>query len=361
MEMRRQALNIIEEEAVAGRTTEMSLLSLFMLGQSASWHLQADVGLSQYRLAKKIMASGRRRSNITDDLSSPGRNSVFFQQSLDYWKMLLSFVTPLDDPACPPGEPQGLSLPLQMIPHPWAIVSPDLMDRIHEVGRLVYNHRRMTMRSKFWRRTDLAMLQDMVQDVGSIEVYLLNYQLPAQEDIVDPGDDTTPVSHFLSVAQAYQLVALLQIYRVFPDILEERLMSETPTPAFEGLPQPSSDSAEQWIQHLAMHTVSILRKVPFESHTRSIQAFLLVALSSELRYPTSPDDIEIVTNEMLEITEARKFIRGRLEAFRFVFAPQPAQRKLDIVLKVWEQSDRGMPNVYWMDVMIENGWEVLFC
>ncbi|KAK1149344.1 hypothetical protein N8T08_006567 [Aspergillus melleus] len=361
VEMRRQALNIIEEEAVVGRTTEMSLLSLIMLGQSASWHLQADVGLSQYRLAKKIMASGKRHNNITEDLSSPGRNSVFFQHSLHYWKMLLSFVTPLDDPACPPGEPQGLSLPLQMIPHPWAIVAPDLMDRIHEVGRLVYNHRRMATRSKFWRRTDLAMLQDMIRDVGSIEAYLLNYQLAAQEDIVDPGDDTTPVSHFLAVAQAYRLVALLQIYRVFPDILEECLLSGTPAPAFEELQKPSPNSAEQWIQNLTMHTVNILRKIPFESHTRSIQAFLLVALSSELRYPTSPDGVENVTNEMLEITEARKFIRGRLEAFRYVFAPQPAQRKLDIVLKAWEQLDRGLPNVYWMDVMIEKGWEVLFC
>ncbi|KAI9043312.1 uncharacterized protein KD926_003842 [Aspergillus affinis] len=359
--LRRQALNAIEDEAITGRTTEMSLLSLIMLGQSASWHLQADVGLSQYRLAKKIMASGQRRNNMTEDFSSPGRNSVFFQQSLHYWKMLLSFVTPLDDPACPLGEPQGLSLPLQMIPHPWAIIAPDLMERIHEVGRLVYKHRRMTMGSKFWRRTDFAILQDLIQDVGPIEAYLLNYQLPAQEDIVDPRDDTTPVSHFLSVAQAYRLVALLQIYRIFPDILDKRLTSETPAPAFEGLPKPSSNSAEQWMQHLAMHTVRILRKVPFESHTRSIQAFLLVALSSELRSPMIPDDINNVTNEMLEITEARKFIRGRLEVFRYVFAPQPAQRKLDIVLKAWEQLDRGLPNVYWMDVMIENGWEILFC
>ncbi|PLB55201.1 hypothetical protein P170DRAFT_35333 [Aspergillus steynii IBT 23096] len=361
MKVRQQALMAIEEEAAAGKTTEMSLLSVIMLGQSASWHLQADVGLSQYRLAKRIMASGQRRNNKTENTRFPGRNSMFFQQSLHYWEMLLSFVTGLDGPTDSPRDPHGSSLPLQMIPHPWAMVTSDLMERIHEVGRLVYKHRRNTLGSKFWRRTDLTALQGMIQDVGPIELYLLNYQLPAQETIVDPGDDLTPVSHFVSISQAYRLVALLQIYRVFPDILEERLASETRTPAFAGVPKPLLNSAEQWIHTLAMHTVDILRKVPFESHTRSIQAFLLVALSSELRYPMSPDNIENVNSEMLEVAEARKFVRGRLEAYRFVFAPQPAQRKLDIVMKVWEQLDGGQSGVYWMDVMIENGWEVLFC
>lgn len=360
MELRSQALQAIEEEAASGRTTEMSLLSVIMLGQSASWHLQADVGLSQYRLAKRIMASGQRR-NRPEDARLPGRNSMFFQQSLHYWEMLLSFVTGLDDPTDSPGDPQVSILPLQMIPHPWAMVASDLMERIHEVGRLVYKHRRNALGSKFWRRTDLTALQCMIQDVAPLEVYLLNYQLPAHEHIVDPGDEMTPVSHFVSVAEAYRLVALLQIYRVFPDILEERLTSEVPAPALVGIPKPSLNSAEQWIKALAMHTVGILRRVPFESHTRSVQAFLLVALSSEMQYPMSPDRIENVNGEMLEITEARKFIRGRLEAYRFVFAPQPAQRKLDIVMKVWEQLDGGHSGVCWMDVMIENGWEVLFC
>lgn len=361
VDLRLQALRAIEDEAAAGRTTELSLLSIIMLGQSASWHLQADVGLAQYRLAKRIMTSEQRRSDKTEDLGSSGKNSMFFQQSLHYWKMLLSFVTDLDDPTCPSENNQGLSSPLQIIPHPWALVASDLMERIHEVGRLVYKHRRSTLGSKFWRQADLAALQGMIRDVRPIEAYLLHYQVAAQEEIIDPGDDVTPVLHFVSIAQAYRLVALLQIYRVFPDTLEERFVSGASELAFAGLAKPSQSSPDQWIQHLAMHTVSILRKVPFESHSRSIQAFLLVALSSELRYPVSPGSIENVTGEMLEITEARKFIRGRLEAFQFVFAPQPAQRKLDIVLKVWEQLDRGVSSVYWMDVMMENGWEVLFC
>lgn len=119
----------------------------------------------------------------------------------------------------------------------------------------------------------------------------------------------------------------------------------------------SAPKRDEWLRWLALHILNILESIPLESHTRCIQPFIMVTTSSELRKPTAEEELGRMS---LEIAQARKFVRSRMEAFRFILPPHPAQRKLDLVLAVWSELDTNQTDVYWMDVMIEKEWEVVF-
>jgi hypothetical protein len=59
----------------------------------------------------------------------------------------------------------------------------------------------------------------------------------------------------------------------------------------------------------------------------------------------------------IEVSRTRKFILGRLTSFLHVLPPKPIHICVDLVQEVWRRMDAGEPDVYWMDVMIDNGWE----
>lgn len=342
------------------------LLCLIMLGQTASWHDPSDLGISQFCDARKLYESQFIKDIAGDLIQDTDLNLVFFEQALSYWNMVLSFTSDVGKRDLLLGScDQMLRLQMYIIPHPWAIIAPDLMTTIAEVGHLIYRHRKKCLQRSFWQRAHTLAIQDTKSQCSKLESSLFHHKLRCEAEIVDPGDECTPVSHFVAVAKAYQLCALLQIYRVFPDILDERnaasahcqSMSEVPFFLLESHPQASDAHRNVFLQRFALNIIKTLAGVPLESHTRSIQAFLYVALSSELYLPV----MEAFQASYFETVEARHLVQSRLEAYRHIFAPQPAQRKLDIVLKVWKAMDGSSLSVYWMDVMIENSMEVVFC
>lgn len=112
-----------------------------------------------------------------------------------------------------------------------------------------------------------------------------------------------------------------------------------------------------------MTTLNLLKSLPIESKTRTLTPFLLVASSSELRIPLNADmDLDLggeatTSPETKEILRMRKFIVDRLMFLMGIFAPKPIRVCLELVQLVWAKMDTGDRNVFWMDVMDENGWE----
>lgn len=361
--LRKRALFEAKSQIEGNQASVVVLLCLIMLGQTASWHQPSDLGLSQYWDAKELFESLVSQETVGTTFRDGGLDLVFLKQAMSYWSMVLSFVSDATRKDLLQRNCDQMScLRMHIIPHPWALVAPDLMTTISEVGHLIYSHRKACLQRKFWQYAHMSAIQDNISQSRELESTLFHHELPCEAAIVDPGDESTPVTHFIAVARAYQLFALLQVYRVFPDILEVRKASpghlQLDIPLFlldKFRPVPDADR-ETFLQRFALNIIKILAGIPFESHTRSIQAFLYVTLSSELRMPAA----EAFQMSDLEVVEARRLIHSRLEAYRYVFAPQPAQRKLELVLKVWELMDHSS-SVYWMDVMIENSMEVVFC
>lgn len=146
-------------------------------------------------------------------------------------------------------------------------------------------------------------------------------------------------------------------------------------------PDDQDELYDKWLTEFAVTILSRLKDIPLESRTRCLQPFLLVASCSELRFPSPPPqtndlepnhgtyygptengpapDIEIpnVPMEAVEVSQARRFILGRLTSFLHVLPPKPINVCLRLVSEVWKRMDSGQRNTYWIDVMIEKGWE----
>lgn len=443
--MRDEAVEIITREAVMD---DKALLALLMLGQTASWHDPKDLGISFFNLLRKQITTIGSSSTTTTSpdfgftktstntnttpQTSPSNNYRFFEEALIYWEMLLSFVA---DNEILPSQTQTTSttesLLLQRVPHPWTGIARDTQFTVHEVGRLVRRERKRIRARKFTSQDEIHRAQIAIEKARQLEERLLALAHPSEAEIVSPGDDETPVWHLLTMAEVYRCTGLMQLYRVFPDLLRSRLPNpnsssgdpffpidldsmnmgagggfcdtHTSTGTETGIhghghghgqtqnPSPSTTNTfiedeldslyNNWLTEFAITTLSRLKTIPLESRTRCLQPFLLVASSSELRLPTpqssnshrshrengnfqdhDPEDGEgdeppPISMEAIEVSRTRRFILGRLTSFLHVLPPKPINVCLRLVREVWKRMDAGDLDTYWIDVMIEKGWE----
>lgn len=462
--MRDEAVDIITREAVMD---DKALLALLMLGQTASWHDPKDLGISFFNLLRKQINSVTSSSDTAKFgfIKSCGNNYRFFEEALVYWEMLLSFVADNDNMVFSDttrASSMDESLVLQRVPHPWTGIARDTQFTVHQVGRLVRRERKRIRSRQFTSQDDIVRAQMAIEKARELEERLLSLAHPTEAEIVSPGDDETPVWHLLTMAEVYRCTGLMQLYRVFPDLLRNRLPTQSATdsasrdpffpidldsmnipaslgdtnsstyPAQNPHPSPTSfsntpnmytsqyqhtqdqdqnlegDSTtttlhDNWLTEFAITTLSRLKTIPLESRTRCLQPFLLVACSSELRLPQpsnhpgtepgphphnhnhtpninhdtqsnpinpaspnahNPDntpnlDTEqpTISMEAIEISQTRRFILGRLTSFLHVLPPKPINVCLRLVKEVWKRMDAGETDTYWIDVMIEKGWE----
>lgn len=371
--LRNAAMAGVEADIRESRVETGSLLTLIMLGLSAPWHNANDLGFDLFKRARALLGtlcSGKTAAFLE---ANNHRNLRFFQEAMIYWEMLLSYVSDVSV-ALPPA--QG-SQPLKAehsnslqpnFPHPWTGVGREAQVLAIEVGRLVRKERlRIKNRPVFTSLADVNASYRVIQKAKDLARQLQELQLPSQQAVVDPGDAQTPVEHLLALPELYRLTGLLQLYRVFPDLLA----------GSEGGSSQSEDgnlgeiSPDDMIQRLAAFAVSIvdlLRTLPIESATKCVQPFFFVTVASELRMPpvreigdqaikgTVP---RVAGPSAIEILEARKFVISRLSTFEHVLPAKPLRQMRQIVTYTWGQIDKGVGDVYWMDVMTEMGWETI--
>jgi hypothetical protein len=449
--MRDEAVEIISRETVID---DKSLLALLMLGQTASWHDPTDLGISFFNLLRKQLNTIASSSN-SPEFGLPkndSNNYRFFEEALIYWEMLLSFVADNDkillSDDSQAGSSMGEPLVLQRVPHPWTGIARDTQFTVHEVGQLIRRERKRIRSRRFTSKDDIARGQVAIEKASELEERLLALAHPSEAEIVSPGDDDTPVWHLLTMAEAYRCTGVMQLYRVFPDLLHKRLpVSETspsqyrdstcstardpifpidldsmnlsagfgisnpemhstntqnaspsPLPSSHNLYQNHSRSqppitqetshpetaSNNWLTEFAITNLSRLKTIPLESRTRCLQPFLLVASCSELRLPSlstdidtqrdasnqhgeaytegesnpsNPNSLPSISIEAIEVSRTRKFILGRLTSYLHVLPPKPIRVCLNLVNEVWRRLDAGDEDAYWVDVMIEKGWE----
>lgn len=407
LKMRREAIDILKKEEVLD---DKSLLALLMLGQTASWHNANDLGISFFNLLRRHLNT---MSSSSQRLGS-GNNYQFFEEALIYWEMLLSYVADGDALVSTgaPASQMADSIVLQRVPHPWTGIARDTQFTVHEVGRLIRRERNRVRTRRFTSKGDILQAQKAIESAGELEEKLLSLAHPAEAEVVSPGDYDTPVWHLLTMAEVYRCTGLIQLYRVFPDLLRRRVSShnafrsDKPPEADDQSPLSQAEIAsifdslvgttsedghgnanantntnanesevddealfeslrDNSLTTFALTTMSRLKTIPIESRTRCLQPFLLVACSSELRLPPPcpPDesgngDLNLnLSSHAIEVSRTRRFILGRLSSFLHVLPPKPIRVCLQLVQEVWSRMDAGEQNVYWMDVMIENGWE----
>jgi hypothetical protein len=414
IQMQRETYRSLYQVSQGGRdpseNLDKTLLTVLLVGQTTAWHDPKDLGLVHLKTAKRL---NRRRleQQVGAVENKARRQNDFFEQCILYWDMLAGFVEDdIDEFGFGEFEMADFNSSAtrgsdataagdgktQIFPHPWTGVSPRVQRLFAQVGRLVRNYRKTKVQdasSLDFLSLDLGFEMEFPQDsiatieatakAQALEEELLSFEPPSVSSLVDAGDENTPVQQYIYLAEAYRCAGLLEIYRIFPSILFKRVPFTdnifAPTSSSNqispSLPIPTSQPPSDFLISLAMHTISLLEKLPSTSGTRCLQPIVLIAAASELRFsppsipisdplspfmPTTSNSIfNSLTNREVDIASARRFVTTRLQEFQLSLPAKPIVKAEMLVKETWERADLGQ-EVYWMDVMDEMGWKTIF-
>ncbi|KAJ2977136.1 hypothetical protein NQ176_g4544 [Zarea fungicola] len=356
------ALNSLRERP---GVKEEEMMASFLIGHTSSWIEPNDLATERYETAVAVLKSWARES---PDLPVLG----FYGDAMDYWGMLLSFLGGIKGHGelskC--GEYLGgaadANRTKRVIPHPFIGICSGTCRILRDAGTLVYRYRKRLLEARFISQRDLDFLRDCIRDARFIERRLLAHTLPETTDILTTEDCGTSKMDLIHVDEAYRCTGLLQLYRFFPDILDERYCSWEECDLLHPKPpskSPSKTERDAWLRGLALHTIDILRKVPFESSTRCIQPFILIAASCELKKDQPicapcDDHIPYLDQSCLDVARAREFIHSRLSAYAHVLPLPKVSMFKEIVTNIWRVLDSG-EDVHWVDVCKRMSFETM--
>lgn len=388
LQLQNQAALCLAQEAAEPEMEMASLLAVVMLGMSRCWYEAGNVGCSEFdMLAKNILASESYQASMA---TADKQKKFFFSNSLVYWQMLLAFVSDqepsieLKRRAQPqPSRNNELQLRKPCMPHPQTGIAIQIQVLVAEVGSLVRKERKRIQSRRFSSKKDIEEAEEAIHRAMELHSELCNIQLPNESTILDSGDDMTPAQHLLKIAEAYRCTGLLQLYRNFPDLVSpyiptierENQAADSIDPFDMHISSDNDARTSSWLVCLALHILDLIQDIPVSSRSRSIQPLLLVSVCSDLelarvQHPfvggggTPVDSIAssrrfstCPTN--LDVLRARRFITSRLSAFENILAAKPIQTMLLLVKETWAQMEQTPGSVYWVDVMMENGYETL--
>lgn len=352
---RRQAVELLQLGSIGGsKVKEDRLLATYLLGHTASWHNPRNLALDQFEASRALVqewaTQGENNETRTETIA-------FFEEGLDYWAMLLAFI---GANACPHNLPSFTSTVQPkdrcLLPHPWSGISRQTTRTLTEIGLLVSNYRKRFSKIKFLTERDMDVFRTVLKEARSLESRLLTTRQITSSDIQNTGDHQTTTVHLGKMEEAYRYTGLLQLYRVFPDLLTDRYSpwDENNIVHIESaLKVPSPAERDEWLTKLALHIIKLVGEIPFESGTRSIQPFILVATSSELRcIPTTTEGSapDFINATSIEIAQARQFVRARLSAYSHILPLRKVVNIIELVDSIWAALDGGQPEAYWMEI-----------
>ncbi|KAK1691109.1 fungal-specific transcription factor domain-containing protein [Colletotrichum godetiae] len=351
------------------------LLSSTLLGHTSSWLSPQNLATDMFRASCSML------KDVSAETSSDADAVLsFFSDTMDYWAMLLAYLTDSNQlgdyhhtNSIGPTDPSK-----SIEPHPYSGISHATVRLLTDTGILIFQYRKHMATVKFLTETDLDVFRAALRSARKLERALLAHRPPDLSRVTDPGDPKTPLRHLELIDEAYRCTGLLQLYRVFPDLLNERYapwdrerllrpvpISEAMTGGLDGNKVPSARERRTWLTKLAMYILGILRDIPFESRTRSAQPFIMVAISSELRrepqHLRQPDDacsdvgpdVLDIDPASIEVARARKFVRSRLAAYTHILPLRKSRVIAELIDHTWAALDAGEEDVYWLDVARE--------
>ncbi|WYZ35076.1 hypothetical protein EsH8_I_001352 [Colletotrichum jinshuiense] len=354
-----RALELIHGRPPPSTHKRAMLLASTLLGHTSSW-------LSPQNLATDVFRASC--SMLEDIAAETGRDESlsFFSDTMDYWAMLLAYLTDSRDLGdYRRGVSVGPADPTKSIePHPYSGISHDTVRILTDTGVLIFQYRKHMSAVKFLTENDLDVFRAALREARRLERVLLAHRPPDPSRVRDPGDPKTPLRHLELIDEAYRRTGLLQLYRVFPDLLSERYAPWDREALLRPLPAerpPTPRERQAWLTKLAMNILGTLREIPFESRTRSAQPFIMVAISSELRRdaqhlraaPAAGPAAVAIDPASIEIVRARKFVRSRLEAYTHILPLRKSRVISELIDHTWAALDAGKEDVYWLDVAYE--------
>lgn len=384
LQMQRKAYECLQQELqlahVNQQVDDRLLLTVLLLGMSSPWHEAGDLGMAHLNAARGLIYPRllREDGNQTEEMA---RNDQFFAEALIYWEMCVAFVH--KEPHTPSREKstgrtdynEARTIGTKVMPHPWTGVGPRAQVLFAEVGRLVRTYRAISCPLSYGTTAEHVNIADIISAATAFEEELLGIRWPAVDDLIDVQDQSTGKLDFIMVAEATRCSALLEIYRVFPNILCNRMLGLTGNASTTGTssqfffpfcgthlhPDPHDPTA--WLTSLARHILlDLIGNVPPTSNTRPLQLLIIVTAAAELRLSgsaVSPSGLNDEVPYDMDVARARDLAMTRLDQLSARLPSKPVFILIKLVKEVWRRFDIGDSEVFWLDVMHENGWQTV--
>ncbi|RFU32487.1 hypothetical protein B7463_g3852, partial [Scytalidium lignicola] len=382
--LRQLASSFVERNFTESRFEVRSLLTIALLGTSASWHGQGEDmqrHLDQFRSAIRVKASDTTSEELS---TSDIRNLTFFSGLLTYWEVFNVFTSKLPQYNVALDTTESCFAPTKpalldgLHPHPWTGVGGEILGIFLQVGRLARRHRYRMLRKTFVRRSDLLKAEEDIEKAELIEEKLLSIILPEEKDFVNMIDVETPFKDLQQMSEVYRYTALQQLYREFPDLLEKRLLGTLAISQGEvyeiGEYNDINQATDDWLKDIAIFCLNNLATIRTDSHTICFQTVPLLCLSPELRLPKgagthtnqqfpdfSADDTSCLGEdsarviEELKVAQAREFTLRRLAASQQSFPGSRADELMQLVQNIWSRMDKELglhTPVLWLDTLM---------
>ncbi|THV71586.1 hypothetical protein D6D29_09601 [Aureobasidium pullulans] len=361
--LQRQAQDQLERVPEPQRHDSKYLFALVLL--SISWMYSQDVP-SSFKALKRLRDI--LQLEATKDISQVSklrdRELRFFWGLQIYCEV---FFACTDGFYCLPSIPAQIRYvqddPASSIyPHPFTGVANAISTTLLEVIQLVKKQRLLARSHAFASRKHLDALQNLIAEAADLEQHAFTQAVPNVQQIEDPGDPATPVEHLVKMAECHHETALLQLYRVFPDLLIRRLALDL-ADGCEGSAQDVDQLLEKHCHAKAMHILETLSSIPDSSSTTPFQTILLLSTSSELKIDTRQEihDFGLTVAppasgflENSRTMDMRQFVVKRLSSQH----PIPGDRLprlLRVVRKIWSLLDCSGKSeaAYWFDVVMQ--------
>lgn len=294
----------------------------------------------------------------------------FIVSSMVYWEALSSFVVDqrTEDLAyldCLANQRWTGTI----TPSPWTGVATPIFIHLAKVGSLMRKKRALRNISLFrdsgaYRE---ALYFQLVEDARALEQAILGWRVPFVSLIEDTGDPRAPPKHFWGLARCYRLVAFIELYRAFPEIVENH--SGLTIPGCEPAAAPGGDYHNPLILSLAFGVLDILKNILSDSSTLPVQGLALVAAGSVLGRVGSPEKATLDQ----EVMEWRGFVRERMVLLHSFVGLRPVKHAAIMIEESWTRMDTLVDSnpgfefdgnmlsdsVHWMDIMIEKRLETI--
>lgn len=335
-----QSLNFKEDIALA----------TFLIGHTASWIDPTESALDKFKAFVEMMSSGSIHTGNRVGMR-------FLREAVDFWRMLLSFFTDFKGvPGLDLEESIGPSQHLEStLPHVFNGISLKLVRIVAKVGNLTFNAHQNVANAIFAKEQDVNVFRKILEQARRLERELLDFTPMTDSSFLNPACGSTP-EHFRLMDEAYRCAALLQLYRAFPELLlHRRQLAERRQSFCSSIPMIHSRKERQnWLTRLALHTIGLVQRIPFESLTRPIQPLVMVIAATELRHP-APQGLSTGGGSYacVDITQVRQFVGSRLSAYTNVLPVRKTQHFCDLVKHIWEALDAGDQDVSWVDVALQ--------
>jgi hypothetical protein len=245
-------------------------------------------------------------------------------------------------------------------PSPWTGVGLFVLIQLAKCITLVRQSRHLhhlkcmleetsSIRSSYFRLTKKAFI--LAHNVDQSQV-------PPVEEIQETEDPVTPTSHLYKIAHCYRLVARLELYRAFPDLVDDQSSTEV------GYDQINLRT--QQIIGLAIEILEIIQSIPDESGTIAIQTLIFLSAGSVLAISSGMD-----TATSTLIFKWREFVLQRFYKSYQCLKLETIRRVATVLKQVWSRMDLLAGGVYaigckspiihvhWIDVMKEANLETI--